>query len=117
MRFPDQRSVGLTVGFMAVLLSTQMNRSADTHDVSDAARLDLHRVSLEAGERTNVENTVGTNDGSPVDPNGADESTPSFVRTQLEKLPLQIQSKQLVNYWMTVSAAIPTGTEIRSPPM
>ncbi len=105
-----------SVGLMTVLLSPQ-NKSAATHGVSEAARLDVQTVSLGSGKRTNVENTVGTNDASPVEPNGADESIPSFVGTQLGTMALQIQSTQLVNYWMTISAANPTQAEIRNLPM
>jgi hypothetical protein len=69
------------------------------------------------GERTDDENTLGTNDASPVDANGADESTPSSFKTQPAKSALRTESTELVNYWMTVSAAIPTEAEIRNPPM
>ncbi len=95
----------ISIGSMVVLLSPQ-NKSAATHDVSDAPRLDLHRVTLGPGETINAENTAGTNDGTPVDPDGADESTPASLRTQPGKSAVRIESTELVNYWMTVSAAI-----------
>ncbi len=79
-----------SIGLMAVLLPPQ-NKSAATHGVSDAARLDAHRVGLGRGNWTNAENTIGTNDASPVDSIGAD--------------------------LMMVSAANPTEAQIRNPPM
>ncbi len=102
-----------SVGLMAVLLSPQ-NKSAATHDVSDTARLDLQTVSLGSAERTHAENAVGTSDASPVDQNEADESS---IRTQPGKPAVQTASTEFVNYWMTVSAAIPTEAKIRNRPM
>ncbi len=98
---------------MAILLSPQ-NKSAGTHNVSDAARLDAHRVGL---GRTNAENTIGTNDDSPAESIGADESTPPFVTIQAGKSAKQIASTEFINYWMTVSSAKSTEAEIRNLPM
>ncbi len=103
-----------SVMFMAVVLSPQ-NKSAATHDVMDAARLDAHRFGLGPRNGTEAENTsVETIDGSAV---GADESIPSLVRTKSEKSADQISSTEYISYWMTVSAAISTEAEIRRQPM
>jgi hypothetical protein len=102
-----------SIGLMAVLLSPQ-NKSAATHDVSDAARLDAHRVGL---GRTNAENIIGTNDASPVESIGADESTPPFVTIQAGRSAKQIASTEFISYWMTVSTAKSTEAEIRNLPM
>ncbi len=102
-----------SIGLMAVLLSPR-NKSAATHDVSDPARLDAYRVGL---GRTSAENTIGTNDASPVESIGADESTPPFVTIQAGKSAKQIASTEFISYWMTVSTAKSTEAEIRNLPM
>jgi hypothetical protein len=107
--------VVVSVGFMAVMLSPQ-KKPAATQAVSDAAR-------VRSGDRAKAEDTIGTNDvASAVDPNGANESTPSPFRTQPEKSEKQIESMQLVNYWTALesglsrkSPAIPTEAEVRNP--